>query len=324
MAKQDVLDAINATIAPNGIKGITAQSLNNILTMMTENAGEGGSGDGALKVIVPDMLLLGPEIVAMGELSPASWEEMKPIIEADGIDVSEYDAVVKAAFEHNANVAQQIIEKGKAGQGVSIVLDQTPYSSAAINVSFQMTPEMAEVTEEAAVCVVQPAGFSLQYINVTPEGEAITGGDMFECVLAPAGNINIDGWSMTYPSNMLIFLNLDGSLTFTQIEEEEQPSSGSGVGALRVWINEENTPEQIAENAATYNAIKNNNAQNVIAVTASNAYESTITRIFNVLNIVVLSGDLNDVVLTFAKEWENGIASLASITLYEDGTFELA
>ena len=47
MAKQDVLDAINATIIENGQKGITAQSLNNILTMMTENAGEGGgSGDG--------------------------------------------------------------------------------------------------------------------------------------------------------------------------------------------------------------------------------------------------------------------------------------
>jgi ribosomal protein S17E len=31
------------------------------------------------------------------------------------LDFSEYDAAVKASFEHNANVVQQIIEKGKAG-----------------------------------------------------------------------------------------------------------------------------------------------------------------------------------------------------------------
>lgn len=253
MAKQDVLDAINATIAPNNIKGITAESLNNVLTMMAENAGEGGgSGDGALRVIVPEMMVLGPEFIPIGELSPTSWEEMKLLYEQLGFDLSEYDAAVKASFEHNANVAQQIIEKGKAGQGVSVVLDQTPYFPAAINVVFQMDPEIAAVCEDFAMCVVQPAGLSLQYMNYTPEGEALLGGDMFSCMLAPTGYINdTNSGAVNYPSDMIITLNLDGSLTFIPIEEE-QPSSGSGVVTFYAPSGETLTSEEQAKNKAAY------------------------------------------------------------------------
>lgn len=266
MAKQDVLDAINATIVENGTKAITAQSLNNVLTMITENTGEGGSGDGALRVIVPDMMILGPDIVAMGELSPASWEEMKLLIEQEGGDSSEYDAVVKASFEHNANVAQQILEKAKAGQGVSVVLDQTPYCPAAINVSLQMDPAMAEVVEEFAVCAVQPAALFMQYMNATPEGEAMVGGDMFDCVLAPAGYIDFDGMDTTYPSNMLVILNLDGSLTFTPIEEE-QPSSGSGVVTFYAdAAGGELSSEYKSKNVEAYNAYKHGTLASIVAI----------------------------------------------------------
>lgn len=251
MNKQDVLDAINATIAPNNIKGITAESLNNVLTMMTENAGEGGSGEGALRVIVPDMMMLGPETFIMGELSPASWEEMKSLLEQDGVDPSEYDAVVKASFEHNANVAQQILAKAKQGQGVSVVLDQTPYYPASINVLLPMNPGMAEKVEEFAICAVQPAALFMQYMNATPEFEDMVGGDRFDCVLAPAGNIDFDGMDTTYPSNMLIQLNLDGSLTFTEIEEE-QPSSGSGVVTFYTTVSGEITEEQKEKNVLAF------------------------------------------------------------------------
>lgn len=39
MANQNVIDAINATIVENGQKGITADSLRNLLLMMAENGG---------------------------------------------------------------------------------------------------------------------------------------------------------------------------------------------------------------------------------------------------------------------------------------------
>lgn len=309
MAKQDILDAINATIAPNNIKGITAQSLNNVLTMMAENAGEGGgSGDGALRVIVPDMLLLGPEIVAMGELSPASWEEIKSLLEQMGTDPSEYDAVVKASFEHNANVAQQILEKAKAGQGVSVVLDQTPYCPAAINVSLQMDPAMAAVVEEFAVCAVQPAALFMQYMNATPEGEAMVGGDMFDCVLAPAGYIDFDGMDTTYPSNMLILLNLDGSLHF-EVIEEEQPSSGSGVVTFYVPSGETVTDEEKAKNAEAFNSYQVGS----MVVVCDNASQLTMSASQSILN--------TDFIDVFVYEYTgNGAVEPIEFLFYNDGS----
>jgi hypothetical protein len=44
MTKAEILEAINATIAPNGVKGITAESLANILTEIVNATPEGGSG----------------------------------------------------------------------------------------------------------------------------------------------------------------------------------------------------------------------------------------------------------------------------------------
>ena len=228
MTKQEVLDAINATIAPNNIKGITAQSLNNILTMMTENAGEGGgSGDGALRVIVPELIALGVMLCDAGELSPSSWAAMRPELEASlGVDLSEYDEVVNASFAHNANVAQQILAKARAGQGVSVVLDQTPYSSALISLTFQMEAGIEAFIEEAVMGGVQPTGLSLQYTKPTPEGEALLGHNLFACMLVPTGYINDTNLGIVnYPSDMIITLNLDGSLLFTKPGSETEADS---------------------------------------------------------------------------------------------------
>lgn len=50
MNKAELIEAINATIAPNGVKGITAESLANILTEIVNAAG--GGGGGSLSVIL--------------------------------------------------------------------------------------------------------------------------------------------------------------------------------------------------------------------------------------------------------------------------------
>lgn len=321
MAKQDVLDAINATIAPNGIKAITAQSLNNVLTMMTENAGEGGSGDGALRVIVPEILMLGGIFIDLGEISPTSWEEVKLDFEAQfGDALSKYDSAVKASFEHNANIAQQIIEKGKAGQGVSVVLDQTPYLPASINLMLQLDPEYGEMIEDLAMCAVQPAGLYMQYMNATPEGEDMVGGDMFECVLAPAGNINIDGWSMTYPSNMLIFLNLDGSLTFKVIEEE-QPSSGSGVEVVDFIIpttGESLSASELAQNAESYQKVLSKD-NSIVRIKGNDTEVKTLS---SVIQMIAYEGA---VICSIPEAISsNGSASFVTYVFMEDGTAEKA
>lgn len=47
MTKQEIIEAINSTIVANGQKGITAESLNNVLTEMVNATPEGGSGEGS-------------------------------------------------------------------------------------------------------------------------------------------------------------------------------------------------------------------------------------------------------------------------------------
>jgi hypothetical protein len=320
MAKQDVLDAINSTIVQNDIKAITAQSLNNVLTMMVENAGEGGSGDGALRVIVPELIAFGGEIVGDGELSPSSWAAMRPELEASlGLDLSEYEEVVNASFAHNANVAQQLIEKAKAGQGVSVVLDQTPYYPATLRMELQLIPEMADIYEECAISVVQPAGLFMQYIDYTPEGEATMGSDEFGCVLAPAGNMNLDGMNATYPSNMLIVLNLDGSLLF-EVIEEEQPSSGSGVITFYTTPSGEITEEQKEKNVLAFSkyaagipvsVIVNMEGQEAIYYPFTTAYQENKDG----------ASELSFIACGFPIKMANG--DFAAMIFYEDGSVEM-
>jgi hypothetical protein len=64
MTKAEILEAINATIAPNGVKGITAESLANILTEIVNAAGEGGAGGEYL-----DMTPANPDDLESEELS---------------------------------------------------------------------------------------------------------------------------------------------------------------------------------------------------------------------------------------------------------------
>lgn len=231
MAKQDVIDAINATIVPNGSKAINADSLRNLLIMMTENAGEGGgggssSGDGALRVIVPDVSMVGAAFVDMGEFSPTSFEEVKASAEAEmpGLDWSEYDSAVNAAFAHNAAVAQQLIAKAKTGRGVLVMIDQTPLLASAITTIMQ-AQGLTSVVEEFAGSASQPAGLTLQYIKMTPEAEGVIPSE-FTCIISPAGE-TADEYCPNYPSNVLIYLQQDGTLVFEQKASEESGESGT-------------------------------------------------------------------------------------------------
>lgn len=125
MAKQEIFDAINATIAPNNIKGITADSLRNVLTLMAENAGS-GSGEGALRVMVP-MDLLGDETTET-DFTPEYWETVKA--ELEGIipgTSAALDPVVEEIFRHNAEVYPLLKEKGAKNEGVMCLLDMSAW-----------------------------------------------------------------------------------------------------------------------------------------------------------------------------------------------------
>lgn len=69
MTKQEILEAIEATIVPNGQKGITAESLANLLVEMVNATPEGGSGSS-----IPSFVL-GAIDIETGAITPSEEEK---------------------------------------------------------------------------------------------------------------------------------------------------------------------------------------------------------------------------------------------------------
>ena len=133
---------------------------------------------------------------------------------------------MNASFAHNANVLQQILAKARAGQGVSIVLDQTPYLPVAANIMLGMDAEYAAFIEEAVFSAAQPAGLMMSYMKPTSEGEVLMGGEALGCTLVPVGGVYTESLGqLNYLSDMTIDLLSDGSLLFTPNETDTESGS---------------------------------------------------------------------------------------------------
>lgn len=119
-------------------------------------------------------------------------------------------------------------------------------------------------------------------------------------------------------------LSSDGSVAMTT-ETFEVPAPS---GPLRVWINEENTPEQVAENAATYTELKNNIAKQVCFVSTPiidpDTLEAVVYTSYSVESIQRADSD-NGFYLAKQVITDNdgtvGAITIA-ILLLEDGTLE--
>lgn len=110
MTKQEILDAINNVIVTNNQKGITAESLANILTEIVNATPEGGSGG------------------AGGEYIDVRYTDMETM-----------DELLPEAQEHNVGVYERIwtaLENGGAMPSLSINLDGTAvFASSLIGTS---------------------------------------------------------------------------------------------------------------------------------------------------------------------------------------------
>jgi hypothetical protein len=110
---------------------------------------------------------------------------------------------------------------------------------------------------------------------------------------------------------MIIFLNLDGSLTFMEIEEE-QPSSGSGVVTFYAPAdNTELTSEYKAKNAEAFSAFRHGSPTTIVAM---NGEEPLST----ILPISVLSND--DSIYLGALQGTNDGFSIATIVVSSNGS----
>lgn len=109
-----------------------------------------------------------------------------------------------------------------------------------------------------------------------------------------------------------ILANPDGTMDFLNWQ---QPSTPASSGPLRVWINEEKTPEQIAENISTYNAIQNGSPSSVCLAAeyedvkvmyAVSMYESVAGVVSLLHSSRIISADGAEDVCTIAALYSNG------------------
>lgn len=198
---QEVVDAINATIATNNVKGITADSLRNLLLLMAENSGSsGGSGEGALRVMVP----MGEFMVEEGATEVDFNPETMDLIAAE---LPEFAEVGEEIFAHNAKVYAQLMEKVNACEGVSVIADASKFYKTYLNMMFSLIGG-GEIYGMIASEPVMVSG-----MNSTME-ESTTG--MSTVVSLHAINKET---SLLAPFDS-VFLNEDGSLKFVINQEE--------------------------------------------------------------------------------------------------------
>jgi hypothetical protein len=178
-ANQEVIDAINGTIVSNNVKGITADSLRNLLLLMAENSGGSGSGDGALRVMIPiDLLETG---VNEMDFTPEYWEQIKVEMDASlpGISAA-LDPIVEEIFRHNAEVYSLLMEKAAKNEGVMCLLDMSAYVkemmgvfAMAEGVTISVNAFSASVPSTAMIVETEPAEAAAEMgmpigINIKP------------------------------------------------------------------------------------------------------------------------------------------------------------
>ena len=113
MTKQEIVNAINATIVANGQKGISAESLNNILNEMVNAIPEGGSGGGENT---------GGASVYIVKMSDINIE--------GSTNITATIAATEEEKVHNATVYSECIAMMRAGKAVDIKLDLTALYTA--------------------------------------------------------------------------------------------------------------------------------------------------------------------------------------------------
>lgn len=253
MAKQDVLDAINSTIVQNDIKAITAQSLNNVLTMMVENAGEGGSGDGALRIMVPDTVTgLNETFIEAGEFSLSVWEQMKVEITELGMDTSLYDDAFNTCFTHNAEVYQTLLGKLESNEGTYVILDQSLIGSVGFKtqLDFMINSIGMGSIESSNMSTGQLAMCNAMDIKISGLDDSIKEEiglpEGVQIMIAPIYSMG------GYPDTLMMSLLPDGSILFE--------SSISEIDMSRVYIPYDNINDYPSNDVVIPDEYLNHNA----------------------------------------------------------------
>lgn len=167
MNKQEILDAINATIAPNGVKGITAESLANILTEIVNAMGEGSGAGG--------------EYIDMTLLEPDNPESMELTAEAKEHNAELYAKVVDAI--NNVKALPSV-----AMQGATMGIPGAYYASSVMIASDKLSFSF-HMGDDIELGVGSNYMDSMMNLTTGEEGDIVIGGDLMQVVV----NVLADG-----------------------------------------------------------------------------------------------------------------------------------
>lgn len=145
MTKAEILDAINATIAPNNVKGITAESLANILTEIVNATPEGGSGGAGGEYI--DLTLANPDDYESDELTAEAMAHNAEVYAKLSSVLSSGGAAPSVVINIESILYAKGIEPDPAG-GMALYFDM---ALEEVNVSVEGT--LMDTLESAVVLI---------------------------------------------------------------------------------------------------------------------------------------------------------------------------
>ena len=241
MNKVEIIEAINSTIVTNGQKGITAESLANILIEMVESSGEGGSGDGSLRVYGLCEMPLNSDIIAeIGALDAELGTNMvAELEEAISKNIVTYNAI-KTAITEGKDIPQ-------------IVMDTSVFASLLTHINLGALG-MLDLIENLHVGEVYSMHPIITYLSLSDSGIAEGVSESFEIILKLPSEVLKSGEN--FLGSLMLFenisalniiggyrLNSDGTIDYKPIGEIYIPEEGYTL-----------TEEQKIINDLTYNS----------------------------------------------------------------------
>lgn len=174
MTKQEILEAIDATIVPNDKKAITADSLANLLREMasaTPESNGGGGRDTSLRLLLPDPLFAQLFMDLGAPHTREGWEAVKQELEdLPASSVEAIEAYYNKMFDNNAEVYKQIQEAATEHKDISVVGDFSEGYAIVLNI-FYGDMQMMPLDYVNAICYLT---LNCMYVEIGVMGQKET------------------------------------------------------------------------------------------------------------------------------------------------------
>ena len=317
MANQEVVNAINETMVPNGVKAINADSVRNLLLLMAEKMGE-GTGSGAVKVHISAGQELDFSQVNFEDVGPFTPEEVELIKNMLAKAQQDNKAAYKLLNEHREQGIADLVMGDESLFATVTLIGAVRFYNEIVN---QLNPELN--VDWSAFSFNGVASCPMFYMNGKSDTSGINADslallyDLFGDMLLDIEDSMLNGIVLSYESigTPYYVLKEDGSVSYyedTPTAEYEPHIYVPGDGV-------ELTEDQIEANKKAYDNLP---------------YQSTVGRYWRIEEIYLKGsaekgGCLHEAFKTIndATSFSLGLfwkgKDMWEVKVYEDGTATL-